>query len=56
MTKAVCMNCGQLKFGAYTKCSSCGFTPATLLDLTMSEAYSDHYVAENQLRDSFGAH
>jgi hypothetical protein len=49
MTKAVCMSCGQLKFGAYTKCSFCGFTPATLLDLTMSEVYSDHYVADNQL-------
>ena len=50
MTKAVCMNCGQLKFGAYLPCKQCGFRPATLFDLTMSEMYSDHYVDVDGLR------
>jgi hypothetical protein len=50
MTKAVCMNCGQLKFGAYCDCPQCGFIPKTLFDLTMSEMYSDNYVDENGLQ------
>ena len=50
MTKAVCMNCGQLKFGAYVQCKACEFQPETLFDLTMSELYSDHYVNDDGLR------
>jgi hypothetical protein len=50
MTHAVCMNCGQFKFGAYVPCTPCGFRPETLLDLTMSELYSDRYVDDDVLR------
>ena len=50
MTKAVCMSCGELKFGAYIACPKCSFTPETLFDLTMSEIYSDHYYNDNGLQ------
>jgi hypothetical protein len=50
MTKAVCMNCGELKFGAYNECARCSFKPRTLFDLTMSEIYSDRYVNEAELK------
>ena len=50
MTKAVCMNCGELKLGAYIPCPHCKFSPRTLLDLTMSELYSDRCSDEEGLR------
>lgn len=49
MTTAVCMNCGELKFGAFLECPSCKFKPVTLFDLTMSEMYSDHHVNSGDL-------
>jgi len=51
MTKAICMNCGERKFGAFVDCPKCEFRPRTLFDLTMSEMYSDHHVSEEQLKD-----
>lgn len=49
MTKAICMNCGEPKFGAWVRCSKCEFSPSTLFDLTMSELYSDHHVDDEGL-------
>lgn len=50
MTKAVCMNCGELKFGAFVECPRCEFMPKTLFDLTMSEMYSDHHANDGALK------
>jgi hypothetical protein len=51
MTKAICMNCGERKFGAFVDCPKCKFRPQTLLDLTMSEMYSDHHATEEGLKN-----
>ncbi len=50
MTKAVCMNCGELKFGAFLECPKCQFRPKTLFDLTMSEIYSDRHANDEGLK------
>jgi hypothetical protein len=41
VTHAVCIVCGTEKFGAWTLCKSCGFTPQTGLERTVALAYSD---------------
>ena len=43
MTMAVCFRCGELKFGAFTPCQSCGVTPSSDDDLIVSIAMTDHY-------------
>ena len=55
MTQAICISCGHAKFGAYVRCLNCDFVPSTLLDLTMSEAYSDQRVRTAEL-DALAAH
>ena len=41
MTVAVCIQCGRVKVGAFTRCLSCRFTPAKPEDLAKSILLSD---------------
>jgi hypothetical protein len=43
MTTAVCFNCGEIKFGAFTPCEKCLITPVNEDDLAISLAMTDHY-------------
>jgi hypothetical protein len=43
MTIAVCVKCGQFKFGAFNSCRKCGAEPRHIDDLALSLAMSDHY-------------
>jgi len=42
MTQAVCFKCGEIKYGAFTKCSHCGERPVTDDELVLSLAMTDH--------------
>ena len=50
MTQAICLQCGNLKHGAFNACGSCNFAPKTERDLAYSLGFSDHYLKEPQLR------
>lgn len=43
MTQAVCFNCGEMKFGAFSECAACGVRPSTDDDFVLSLAMTDHY-------------
>jgi len=43
MTKAVCFQCGHLKFGSFLPCDQCQAKPQTDDELIVSMAMSDHY-------------
>ncbi len=43
MTQAVCFSCGEMKFGAFAECPSCGGRPQTDDDFVLSLAMTDHY-------------
>jgi hypothetical protein len=43
MTVAVCFKCGEIKFGAFSPCQSCGAEPKSDDDLVLSLAMTDHY-------------
>ena len=51
MTMAVCFKCGELKFGAFTPCQSCGIEPSTDDDLALSLEMTDHYHPVAELED-----
>lgn len=42
MTFAICLQCGKEKFGAFTVCEHCGFTPTSSQDRAKSVSLSDH--------------
>ena len=42
MTMALCMNCGNVKFGAICPCSECGI--ASTGDMSLDIAFSDHHL------------
>ena len=44
MTTAVCIKCGDLKFGSFVPCPKCGGRPETDPELIISLAMSDHYL------------
>lgn len=50
MTKAVCFNCGSMKFGAFVECKECHLRPISDDDLAMSLAMTDHYFDENTMK------
>ena len=50
MTKAVCVECGHIKFGSFTECGECGFLPASEIDLAYSLALTDHYFDQKTLQ------
>jgi len=43
MTVAVCLNCGELKHGAFNPCLSCGYEPNDEESLTKHLLVTDHY-------------
>ncbi|NEU96030.1 hypothetical protein [Bradyrhizobium uaiense] len=43
MTEAVCFNCGDLKWGAFSPCGKCGALPTSDDALMLSLAFTDHY-------------
>src|ERR1700676_4348489 len=43
MTQAVCFNCGDIKWGAFSNCENCGARPKTDDELMLSLAFTDHY-------------
>jgi hypothetical protein len=49
MTKAICFNCGQEKFGALNACKLCSSIPKEKLDLAMSLVLSEHLSSISQL-------
>jgi len=51
MTMAVCFKCGELKFGAFAPCQSCGVTPSSDDDLVFSIAMTDHYHSVADLKE-----
>ncbi|MCV9965111.1 hypothetical protein OIU34_24830 [Pararhizobium sp. BT-229] len=49
MTNAICVRCGEVKWGAFTRCRSCGWQPDSELDVAYSLALSDHYLSEEEM-------
>lgn len=48
MTKALCFQCGEIKFGALVPCFACG-AAAVAIDLNI--AFSDHHIVHDSLVD-----
>jgi hypothetical protein len=49
MTLAICIQCGGRKFGAFAKCSECGFAPASEEEFAKSMMVTDHYFSREEL-------
>ena len=49
MTKALCWQCGEFKFGAFTECLSCNAEPVKDEDLMISLLLTDHELSEDEL-------
>lgn len=43
MTMAICIKCGERKWGAFNPCARCGTQPGSEDELALSLAMSDHY-------------
>ena len=54
MTIAVCTACGTQKFGAFSPCKDCGFTPQSNEERAKSVLLSDHHYTHAQL-DELGS-
>jgi hypothetical protein len=50
MTEAICIGCGELKFGAFNICKSCGGIPRSDDELMLSLALTDHHLDSETLR------
>ncbi|CAN5781942.1 hypothetical protein BH09VER1_BH09VER1_17840 [soil metagenome] len=48
MSQALCLNCGELKFGAFCPCPLCNAAATGNVDLDL--AFSDHKIPEDTLR------
>lgn len=51
MTQAVCFNCGEIKFGAFTPCKYCQVTPSTDGELALSLSMTDHYLDADTMEE-----
>jgi RecJ-like exonuclease len=49
MTIAICTACGTKKFGAFSPCDECGFTPSSNDERAKSVLLSDHHYTQAQL-------
>lgn len=49
MTIAICTECGARKFGAFSRCDHCGFTPTSSTDRARSILLSDHHYTPDEL-------
>jgi hypothetical protein len=54
MTQAVCFKCGEIKWGAFGNCNSCGARPESDDDLMTSLAFTDHYFDQSKLQQIDG--
>jgi hypothetical protein len=54
MTVAVCLQCGELKLGAFNTCDQCGYSPSDDESLTKHLLVTDHYHSREML-DSIAA-
>ncbi|MDR5728592.1 MAG: hypothetical protein RB191_14295 [Terriglobia bacterium] len=54
MTIAICIQCGTRKFGAFSPCATCGFTPTTSTEQAKSVLLSDHHHTRDEL-DQLGS-
>jgi hypothetical protein len=43
LTKALCLYCGEIKFGAFVECPACGNVPRTSGELAEALGFTDHY-------------
>jgi hypothetical protein len=55
LTTAVCLCCGEQKFGAFVQCGECSYAPLTGWELSISVICSDQLIPIPQLR-SLAAH
>ena len=51
MTKAVCFNCGEFKYGAFVECDSCNKEPNTSDEFALSLAFTDWYTSSERLEE-----
>jgi hypothetical protein len=51
MTIAVCVKCGSMKFGAYTRCQACNQYPETDDERLYSLVFTDHYLTVEKLKE-----
>jgi DNA-directed RNA polymerase subunit RPC12/RpoP len=49
VTIAVCIRCGEMKFGAWLACPNCGFQPESGVEKAKSILASDHYFTPEYL-------
>jgi len=42
MTVAICFNCGEIKWGAFTLCKKCNILPKNKEDMALSVFLTDH--------------
>jgi hypothetical protein len=49
MTWALCLNCGEVKFGAICPCPKCEVSSTG--DMNLDIAFSDHHVSKKSLED-----
>lgn len=49
MTIAICTECGTRKFGAFSPCDHCGFTPDSSTEKAKSVLLSDHHYTPFEL-------
>lgn len=49
MTQALCLNCGEIKFGALCPCPQCQASSTGDVDLDI--AFSDFHICEDDLRE-----
>lgn len=50
MTIAVCFNCGNIKFGAFSECDKCNKIPETHKEKALSMVLTDHFHNEEKLK------
>lgn len=51
MTIAICMRCGDEKFGSFTSCKRCNFRPTTEDEMVWSVCVSDHHLNRETLSE-----
>ena len=49
MTVAICLECGEAKFGAFSPCSRCGFAPKSSTEEAKNILLSDHHHTRAEL-------
>jgi hypothetical protein len=49
MTKALCWQCGEFKFGAFNPCPACNAEPGNEEDIMVSLLLTDHDLSEDEL-------